>query len=99
MTKREMMALFERNACAQFTDIWNPPSRRKDLCGLILLDRLVPVGSEFVYTMLGAADHDHVWLRIDLDELASRVTEEDVRLLVACGLCIDRELDSLCLHV
>lgn len=99
MTKREMMALFERNADAEFTEIWNPPSRRKDLCGLIFLDRLVPTRDASTHLMLSAAEHDRIYLGIDLDELAARVTGEDVRMLVACGIWVDRQLDSLHLYV
>ena len=59
-------------------------SKRKDLCGLMLLDKLVPGKAD----MILSANHEEVVLSVPLTTIAKRATEEDVRNLVRCGISI-----------
>ena len=65
-----------------FKQIQDPPSDRSDLCAFILLDALVPGESHIV----ACAEHDEIWLDVDLDRLAEAATEEDIRTLRCCGV-------------
>ena len=75
----------------EFKKIKNPPSKRPDLCAFLLLDKLVPGGSDIV-TQSG---HDEFFLEIDVETLAERATEDDVLYLVRCGVRYSSEFDCL----
>jgi hypothetical protein len=66
-------------------------SMRPDLHAFILLDSLVPGKQDII----SAAEHDQYWLDIDLDQLASVISERDVIDLVRCGVRLDEEALSL----
>lgn len=64
---------------------------RPDLCAFILLDKLVPGNRDII----SAAEHDVFYIEIDLEKLAEVATEENIALLVSCGVMYDSELDCL----
>jgi hypothetical protein len=66
-------------------------SNRPDLCAFLLLDSLVPGTSD----MVSAAEHDQIWLDVDLEKLAAVITREDVDTLRRCGVVCDSETESL----
>lgn len=86
MTNEEIEQLFREEFEDLFLEFqWNEslPSKRKDLCAFILLDRLVPRGVDIV----AGAEHDEIYLDISLDDLAaSKATKEDIEFLVRCGV-------------
>jgi hypothetical protein len=59
-------------------------SRRPDLCGLVLLDKLVPGSTN----LISSANHEEVVLSVPLWKLAARAKEEDVRNLARCGISL-----------
>lgn len=66
-------------------------SKRPDLCAFMLLDRLVPGDRD----MVGAAEHDQIWLDVDEVALAAAATEDDVLTLIRCGVRWDSDTDCL----
>lgn len=66
-------------------------SRRLDLHAMMLLDRLVPG----TINIIACAEHDQVWLNVDLDELCKVLTPELITELVSCGVLYDADNESL----
>jgi hypothetical protein len=97
MTDRELEDLFEKHndEFLKFERVEPKRSRRADLHGFILLDELTPNASD--RDILAGAEHDEVYLSIDVDELAAVVTEAQVIELVRCGVRCSR--DGLCMFV
>lgn len=81
----------------KFGHVENPPSSRPDLCAFITLDRLLPGPSG--RDLVSAAEHDEIWLDVDTTQLAEVATEDDILLLVRCGVRLDTDIDSLALYV
>jgi hypothetical protein len=79
-----------------FASVLNPLHVRPDICGFLVLDSLVPGTTE---VMVGGADHDQIWLSVDCKRLAAIATEEDILLLVRCGVCYDEREESLYMFV
>lgn len=63
--------------------------KRPDLCAFVKLNELV--GGQ--YDIVCSAEHDQIWLDVELEELAKAITENDIVFLVACGVFV--EDDSL----
>lgn len=71
---------------------------RRDMHGMLLLDVILSRGCEFEHTdMVSAAEHDQVWLDVDMHTVLSQVTHDEVKQLHACGVHIDAEYD--CFHM
>ena len=69
----------------KFERIINPPSRRPDLCAFLLLDKLLPGTRDIV----SCAEHDQIYLGIDIDELARVASKDDIIYLLRCGVLYD----------
>lgn len=86
MTVDEMEALFEKFAeelpWDEFDRIEHKPHHIPDIAAMILLDRLCPGEHDMVV----AAEHDEIWLAADPEPVAANATEDDIRLLRACGV-------------
>jgi len=78
----------------RFDRIENPLSKRPDLCGFLYLDKLFPRERD----MISAAEHDEIWLDIDIEEIY-KLSEEDIIYLTRCGIRFDRETESLAMFV
>jgi len=96
MTLQEMFAK-HADEYLHFERVTSPPHWRPDLCAFILLDQLVAGGAG--RKMIAAADLDEILLDVDCDALAAVATDEDIRLLVRCGVRYDSETDSLAMFV
>lgn len=68
---------------------------RPDLCAFLLLDRLVPGSTD----MIACAEHDEIWLEVDVEKLAAVATEDELLTLVRCGVRYDGDVDSLAMFV
>lgn len=66
----------------QFENLKNPLHKRPDICAFLLLDKLVSGTKD----MVAAASHDQIWLEITGDELAEVASEDDIYMLVCCGV-------------
>jgi hypothetical protein len=69
-------------------------SKRRDLHAFILLSNLFPDGKSDI---VASAEHDIIYLGVDLEELAKVATEDIIYQLVACGVFMDS--DSLAMFV
>lgn len=101
MTRDEMVRLFneygEKASFDCFKNLTDKPSSRADLCAFIMLDQLLPNSKSL--DLVCCAEHDQIWLDVDLNELAKVVTERDVEYLDACGVWVDEDTDSLSMFV
>jgi hypothetical protein len=97
MTLNEMAEFFENDddEFLKFDRVTNKRSRRADLHAFILLDELLPGKSGIV----GAAEHDEIFLDINPEELAAKVTQEQLVELSRCGVRYDSGSDSLAMFV
>lgn len=97
MTRDELIELFEANdgEFLQFERIDNPLHKRPDLCAFLRLDELVPGNRD----MVSAAEHDEIYLEIDLDKLADVATADDVIYLQRCGIRLDDYNGGLAMFV
>ena len=77
----------------KFKDCTEKLSSRADICAFLIADRLVPGDSD----MISNAEHDQIFLVVDLVRLEEIATDEDVANLVRCGVFIDE--DSLSMFV
>lgn len=98
MARDEIVTAFE--ACdgsdrSKFELVENPPSLRSDLSGLLILDLLVPGSGRIV----SAAEHDRIWFNVDISDLAGRITDADVLMLVRCGIHWDDDVERLTMSV
>lgn len=95
----DLEAVFEKfdDEYIRFERIENPAHSRPDVCAFIMLDRLVP--SEKSRDMVCSAEHDEIWLDVDIEELARVATEDDVLSLVRCGVRLDTDIQSLAMFV
>ncbi|MFI5297265.1 MAG: hypothetical protein ACHREM_04140 [Polyangiales bacterium] len=89
----DVAATFEKFAdeFLKFERIENPQSKRPDLCAFLLLERLVPGDKDIV----SAAEHDEIWLAVEVEQIAAVATEDDIRTLVRCGVRFDDDNESL----
>lgn len=78
-----------------FDSVINKSSKRSDLHAFILLDKLIPIKQDII----SAAEHDVVYLGVDIEELAKVITEEQIVELVACGVSYDSSIDCLYMFV
>ena len=82
MTRGELNACFVNHKEEFLEDGRLPadrPSQRSDLCAFILLDKLLPGSDSYI---VAAAEHNKIFLDVDLDELAKVATEEDRKSVV-----------------
>ena len=80
-------AVFEKfdDEFLKFERVENKLNRRPDLHAFLLLDSLIADDKD----MVAAAEHDEIYLDVELDELAeTEITEDQVRDLVRCGVCV-----------
>lgn len=68
---------------------------RPDLHAFILLNRLVPSNDY----LIEAAEHDMIWLDVDLAKLETMATDDNIKDLVRCGVMYDIDLDCLKMNV
>lgn len=66
-------------------------NKRHDLNAFLLLDSLLPG----THDMVACAEHDEIWLSIDLGYLAETINKKQIRELIRCGVHIDTNADSL----
>ncbi len=80
----------------KFKHIQNPLHNRADICAFLLLDKLVPSNSRYI---IACAEHDKIWLNIDIEKLNEIATDADILYLVRCGVLYDTDVESLAMFV
>jgi hypothetical protein len=68
---------------------------RDDLDAFLLLHKLVPGHNEIV----SHAEHDEIWLSVDLADLAKVISEDQVRILALLGVRLDSQFEALAMFV
>lgn len=94
----EMIAMLNDDAGEEyikFDRVEKPLHLRPDICAFLLLDKLVPGTTD----MVTAAEHDEIWLDIDLSKLAEAAAPADILTLIRCGVRYDENNDSLAMFV
>lgn len=79
----------------KFDRVQNKLSTRPDIHAFILLNNLFPKGRDIVC----AAEHDEIFLDVEVEELAKVVTEDQMVDLIRCGVRYDSSSDSLAMFV
>jgi len=69
----------------------NKHSARRDLHAFVMLDKLYPSARNIV----GHAEHDIIYLDVDLKALAKAISEPDAVDLKRCGVFYSEEAESL----
>ncbi len=95
MAKLEKMFRKFEDDYLEFDKVENKRSNRSDINAFLLLDQLLP-GDR---AMVCAAEHDEIYLDVDVKKLARVITEEQVLELVRCGIRYNDDTDSLCMFV
>lgn len=97
MTRQELSAAFERASSEflQFDQIAHPVHSRRDICAFLMLATLCPGTGD----MVDCAEHDKIWLNVDVDALAVIATDDIVRDLQRCGVMYDTDVDRLTMFV
>jgi len=72
-------------------------SKRRDLNAFLLLESILPGTKD--YDMVISAEHDQIWLDINLEKLAKKITREQIVELICCGVFIDEDIKMLSLNV
>jgi len=96
MTTEELIDMFEEIGnepfeSIRFSNIENPVHPRPDICAFLLLHEWVGGTGD----MVCAAEHDEIFLDVELGALAAVITRDQVRTLVRCGLHVDECNDGL----
>ena len=79
----------------KFDRVENKLSNRPDLCAFMLLDKLMPAARDIV----SAAEHDEIFLDVDIETLESVATEDDLLTLIRCGVMYDSGFDCFAMFV
>jgi hypothetical protein len=95
MDVREAFERFNEAEFLRFDRIKNPPVRRPDLCAFTLIDKLVPDSGDII----SGAEHDVIYLSVDIDDIEDTATEDDVLYLTRCGVLLNNEYDCLMMFV
>jgi len=98
MTRDELVDYFSDESNDEFLkfDRVKPLyANRPDLNAFLLLEHICPDEHDII----GGAEHDQIWLKVDIDRLAERASEEHLLTLVRCGVFYDSEVDSLSMFV
>lgn len=92
-----MKAAFEKfeDDFLAFEKIENPRHERPDMCAFLLLHDLVPGFGDIV----SCAEHDQIWLSVEIEDLSKVATEDHIRILAACGVFYDGDVESLSMYV
>ena len=92
-----LQQLFEKhdNEYLKFDGIVEKRNNRPDIHAFLMLDEIQP--SKNGLDMVSAAEHDEIFLSIDVDGLF--LTEEQVIELLRCGVRYDEEYDCFAMFV
>lgn len=89
-----LIEIFEKYAddYLKFGRVENKLHERPDICAFLLLDKLLPDPCKDI---VSAADHDQIYLGVDIEKLAGVATEDDIITLIRCGVLYESDTDSL----
>lgn len=111
MTRHELIDILSKSAgpeAASTAEVEKRYTTYCDLRALNLIAQLVParpwklrppLHSVPRSMIIGSAEHDFVWITVDIEELAAVITIEQVEELAKCGVIYDSGTDSLGLSI
>ena len=73
----------------QFEDVKDKRSNRPDLHAFFMIDELDSDNSGKNWDAISASEHDEIWLSFDMEVVAQKITSEQVKDLIRCGVRID----------
>lgn len=79
----------------KFDRVEHKKCNRPDIHAFLSLNNLFPHGRK----MISAAEHDQIWLDVDLKEFEKIASNEVVRELRRCGVFYDEEVELLSMFV
>ena len=90
----DLQSTFEKfdDEYLKFERVENKLHSRPDICAFLLLDKLLPNDGEDI---IACSEHDEYFLSVSCEQLAEVVTEEDILMLVRCGIHYNEDLESL----
>lgn len=90
MKVEELYVAFDKNddEYGKFDCIQKKFTKRPDLHAFLLLETLLPGN---ISDIISAAEHDEIWLSVDLQELAAVAREEHIIDLIRCGVTLSHE--------
>lgn len=68
----------------KFEDVTVKQSNRPDLNAFVMLNQLVPGTMDLV----SGAEHDEIYLSVELEDLNKAATDEQIHDLVRCGIMV-----------
>lgn len=85
MTVDELYTMFEhfQEKCEHFWDIPDKPAQRQELCLFLILDK---IATHPHYVLGNRIDLARILCIEDDEQFATKITEHELRILVACGL-------------
>ncbi len=94
LTLDEVIELFDKNndEHGKFELIKNKFSKKHDLHGFILLDKLLP---DVNNDIIGDSGHEEFYIGVDMDEFSKVATEEIIIELLRCSINYDSSNDCL----
>ncbi len=97
MTVETLVALFtlHDDEFLKFDRVPIKRSKRADLHAFMLLDELCPS----THDMVCSAEHDEIWLEVNIEKLAAVITERWAIDLIRCGVRLDEENGGLAMFV
>ena len=93
---KEKFEKFMDGEFVQFDRVENKLHRRQDICAFLILSELAPSDK---FDIVIGAEHDVIYLSVNLVELAQNATEDHIRDLVRCGVMFDEDTDCLSMFV
>ncbi|WAL81346.1 hypothetical protein OYT13_15960 [Pandoraea sp. XJJ-1] len=109
MTLDEMIAEFDRIGNLSYADPNSPTwekiatenrlANRQDLHAFMLLESILPYSDERGRDMVCSAEHYQIWLDVDIEDLADKISSAQISELVACGVFYDSDVSSLGMFV
>jgi hypothetical protein len=95
MTANQVIELFSQHNDKEFLNDDHRNPQYNDLRAFTLLKKLVPSQRD----VITAAEHDEIWLDMELEELAPKITEDQIVELLRCGVGLDTDSESLHMFV
>ena len=89
-------AIKDEHESRNFSEIAKPRSSRKDLHALLLLAEL-DAGS--TKAIICAAEHDIIYVGVDLASFVDTITDEQLIELAICGMMFDDDGDGFSMYV
>jgi len=76
-----------------FESLENKRSNCAEIHAFLILNELVPTDR-----MIESAEHDKIWLSVNIEALSKVITSEQIRELSICGVFYDDDIELLAMY-